>query len=146
MAVLDEAATAGKVITCKGESLRCRIQTTAQLPHATICRNSCFFIRRCSFLKCSAAWLVARICRHSFRLGRSLTVGGLSAAAIAWGPKQPLSVEDVQVEPPQAGEVRVKITHTALCHTDAYTLDGLVRISCANNVFSLLFRDGIALH
>lgn len=25
----------------------------------------------------------------------------------------------------QAGEVRIKITATALCHTDAYTLDGL---------------------
>lgn len=26
--------------------------------------------------------------------------------------------------PPQKGEVRIKITHTAICHTDAYTLDG----------------------
>lgn len=45
-------------------------------------------------------------------------------AAVAWEAKQPLSVEDVQVAPPQAGEVRIKITHTALCHTDAYTLGG----------------------
>jgi len=45
-------------------------------------------------------------------------------AAIAWEAKKPLTVEDVQVAPPQAGEVRIKITHTALCHTDAYTLDG----------------------
>ena len=28
------------------------------------------------------------------------------------------------VAPPQAGEVRIKITHTALCHTDAFTLSG----------------------
>lgn len=28
------------------------------------------------------------------------------------------------VDPPQAGEVRIKIAATALCHTDAYTLDG----------------------
>lgn len=48
-------------------------------------------------------------------------------AAIAWEAKKPLTVEDVQVAPPQAGEVRIKITHTALCHTDAYTLDGHVR-------------------
>ena len=27
----------------------------------------------------------------------------------------------------QAGEVRIKITHTALCHTDSYTLSGQVR-------------------
>ena len=29
-----------------------------------------------------------------------------------------------QVDPPQAGEVRVKLTACALCHTDAYTLGG----------------------
>eukprot|EP00270_Netrium_digitus_P014742 TRINITY_DN507_c0_g1_i2.p1 TRINITY_DN507_c0_g1~~TRINITY_DN507_c0_g1_i2.p1 ORF type:complete len:400 (+),score=81.02 TRINITY_DN507_c0_g1_i2:52-1200(+) len=46
-------------------------------------------------------------------------------AAVAWEAKKPLSVEEVEVAPPQAGEVRIRITHTALCHTDAYTLDGL---------------------
>lgn len=45
-------------------------------------------------------------------------------AAVAWEPKKPLTVEEVEVEPPHAGEVRIKITHTALCHTDAYTLGG----------------------
>lgn len=46
-------------------------------------------------------------------------------AAIAWGPKQPLQVDTVLIDPPKAGEVRIKIVATALCHTDAYTLDGL---------------------
>lgn len=45
-------------------------------------------------------------------------------AAIAWGPKQPLSVEEVDVMPPQAGEVRVRIVATGVCHTDAFTLSG----------------------
>lgn len=27
--------------------------------------------------------------------------------------------------PPKAGEVRIKIVATGVCHTDAYTLDGL---------------------
>eukprot|EP00850_Spirogloea_muscicola_P000527 SM000002S05607 [mRNA] locus=s2:1177811:1180595:- [translate_table: standard] len=45
-------------------------------------------------------------------------------AAVAWEAGKPLSVEDVELEPPQAGEVRVRITHSALCHTDAYTLGG----------------------
>jgi S-(hydroxymethyl)glutathione dehydrogenase/alcohol dehydrogenase len=45
-------------------------------------------------------------------------------AAVAWEAQKPLIVQDVQVDPPQAGEVRIKITHTALCHTDSYTLDG----------------------
>jgi threonine dehydrogenase-like Zn-dependent dehydrogenase len=31
----------------------------------------------------------------------------------------------VVVDPPQAGEVRVRVVATALCHTDSYTLDGL---------------------
>lgn len=46
-------------------------------------------------------------------------------AAVAWGPNKPLEVCTVTVSPPGPGEVRVKIVATALCHTDAYTLDGL---------------------
>lgn len=45
-------------------------------------------------------------------------------AAVAWAPKQPLSVETIEVAPPGNGEVRIKITATGVCHTDAYTLGG----------------------
>jgi len=45
-------------------------------------------------------------------------------AAVAWEPKMPLSLETIEVDPPKAGEVRVKILATGVCHTDAYTLDG----------------------
>ncbi|KAK9744635.1 Zinc-binding dehydrogenase [Popillia japonica] len=45
-------------------------------------------------------------------------------AAVAWEPKQPLSYEEVEVAPPKAHEVRIKILYTAVCHTDAYTLSG----------------------
>ncbi len=45
-------------------------------------------------------------------------------AVIAWGQKQPLSVEEVEVAPPKAGEVRIKILGTGVCHTDSYTLSG----------------------
>jgi len=45
-------------------------------------------------------------------------------AVVAHGPKAPLVVEDIIVAPPRAGEVRVKITHSAVCHTDLYTLGG----------------------
>lgn len=41
----------------------------------------------------------------------------LVQAAVAWGPGQPLSVEDVQVAPPKAHEVRIKVLHTGVCHT-----------------------------
>ncbi len=45
-------------------------------------------------------------------------------AAIAWGPNQPLSIEEIDVMPPKAGEVLVKIIATGVCHTDAFTLSG----------------------
>jgi S-(hydroxymethyl)glutathione dehydrogenase/alcohol dehydrogenase len=47
-----------------------------------------------------------------------------SKAAIAWGPNQPLSVEEVDVMPPQKGEVLVRIIASGVCHTDAFTLSG----------------------
>ena len=47
-----------------------------------------------------------------------------SRAAVAFGPGQPLQIVDIDVEPPRAGEVLVKITHTGVCHTDAFTLSG----------------------
>jgi S-(hydroxymethyl)glutathione dehydrogenase / alcohol dehydrogenase len=35
-------------------------------------------------------------------------------AAVAWAPKEPLSIEEIQVEPPKYGEVRVKIVATGV--------------------------------
>lgn len=45
-------------------------------------------------------------------------------AAVAWAPGQPLSIEEVDLMPPQKGEVLVRIVATGVCHTDAYTLSG----------------------
>jgi S-(hydroxymethyl)glutathione dehydrogenase / alcohol dehydrogenase len=45
-------------------------------------------------------------------------------AAIAYEAGKPLSIETVQLEGPQAGEVMVEIKATGVCHTDAYTLSG----------------------
>eukprot|EP00929_Paragymnodinium_shiwhaense_P009925 TRINITY_DN114343_c0_g1_i1.p1 TRINITY_DN114343_c0_g1~~TRINITY_DN114343_c0_g1_i1.p1 ORF type:complete len:695 (-),score=186.05 TRINITY_DN114343_c0_g1_i1:374-2458(-) len=45
-------------------------------------------------------------------------------AAVAFEAKKPLQVVKVKVAPPQKGEVRIKHVAVALCHTDAYTLDG----------------------
>lgn len=47
-----------------------------------------------------------------------------SKAAIAWGPNQPLSVEEVDVMLPKKGEVLIKILASGVCHTDAFTLSG----------------------
>ncbi|XP_072164916.1 alcohol dehydrogenase class-3-like [Diadema setosum] len=45
-------------------------------------------------------------------------------AAVAWEPKKELTIETVEVAPPRAGEVRIKVVATGVCHTDAYTLSG----------------------
>lgn len=47
-----------------------------------------------------------------------------SKAAIAWGPNQPLSIEEVDVMLPRKGEVLVRIVASGVCHTDAFTLSG----------------------
>ena len=45
-------------------------------------------------------------------------------AAVAWEANKPLSIEEVDLEKPKAGEVLVKLKATGVCHTDAYTLSG----------------------
>lgn len=42
----------------------------------------------------------------------------INAAAVAWEAGKPLVIEEIEVAPPQAGEVRLKILFTSLCHTD----------------------------
>ncbi len=46
-------------------------------------------------------------------------------AAVAFAPKQPLEIVELDLDGPRAGEVLVEIMATGICHTDAYTLDGL---------------------
>lgn len=41
-------------------------------------------------------------------------------AAVSWEAGKPLVIEEVEVAPPQANEVRIKILFTSLCHTDVY--------------------------
>jgi len=45
-------------------------------------------------------------------------------AAIAWKAGEPLSIAEVDLEGPRAGEVLVEIKATGICHTDYYTLSG----------------------
>src|SRR5271163_3051159 len=46
-------------------------------------------------------------------------------AAVAFEAKKPLEIVELDLEGPKAGEVLVEIKATGICHTDAYTLDGL---------------------
>ena len=45
-------------------------------------------------------------------------------AAVAFEAGKPLSIVELDLEPPRKGEVLVRITHTGVCHTDAFTLSG----------------------
>jgi len=45
-------------------------------------------------------------------------------AAVAWKAGAPLTIETVDLQGPQAGEVLVEIKATGICHTDWYTLSG----------------------
>lgn len=47
-----------------------------------------------------------------------------SRAAVAFGPGKPLEIVEIDVAPPRQGEVLIRITHTGVCHTDAFTLSG----------------------
>ena len=47
-----------------------------------------------------------------------------SRAAVAFAAGQPLQIVEIDVAPPRKGEVLVKISHTGVCHTDAFTLSG----------------------
>src|SRR6266702_4641373 len=43
-------------------------------------------------------------------------------AAIAWKAGAPLTIEEVDLEGPRAGEVLIEVKATGICHTDYYTL------------------------
>ncbi len=47
-----------------------------------------------------------------------------SRAAVAFEAGKPLSIEQVDVQGPKAGEVLVRMVATGVCHTDAFTLSG----------------------
>ena len=45
-------------------------------------------------------------------------------AAVAWEARKPLVIETVEVAPPKAGEVRIKMVATGVCHSDDTILAG----------------------
>ncbi|MBQ74791.1 MAG: S-(hydroxymethyl)glutathione dehydrogenase/class III alcohol dehydrogenase [Gammaproteobacteria bacterium] len=47
-----------------------------------------------------------------------------SRAAVAWEAGKSLTIEEVEVAGPKAGEVLVRMVATGVCHTDAFTLSG----------------------
>ena len=47
-----------------------------------------------------------------------------SRAAVAWEAGKPLTIEEIDVTGPKAGEVLIRTIATGVCHTDAFTLSG----------------------
>jgi S-(hydroxymethyl)glutathione dehydrogenase / alcohol dehydrogenase len=45
-------------------------------------------------------------------------------AAVLWNQGQPLSVEPVELAPPQAGEVLVEVKAAGVCHSDLHAISG----------------------
>ena len=45
-------------------------------------------------------------------------------AAVAYGGRKPLVVEEVELEGPREGEVLVEIRASGVCHTDEFTRSG----------------------
>lgn len=62
-------------------------------------------------------------------------------AAVCWGLGKPVTVEEIQVDPPKAKEVRVKMLCSSVCHTDISSLKGF-----PHNQFPLaLGHEGIGV-
>ncbi|XP_030169249.1 alcohol dehydrogenase 1-like [Lynx canadensis] len=50
-------------------------------------------------------------------------------AAIAWKTGSTLAIEEVQVDPPKAREVRIKMISTGICGTDDHAVKGLLSVN-----------------
>nr|XP_020658589.1 alcohol dehydrogenase 1B-like [Pogona vitticeps] len=48
-------------------------------------------------------------------------------AAVVWEPKKPISIVEIEVAPPKAHEVRVKILATGICRTDDHIVSGSIK-------------------
>lgn len=47
-------------------------------------------------------------------------------AAVAWEPNKPLTIEEIEVAPPKAHEVRIKIISSGICGSDNSALNGII--------------------
>lgn len=45
-------------------------------------------------------------------------------AAVSYEPKKPLVIEELEIDEPRSGEVRVKMTAVGLCHSDYHVMAG----------------------
>ncbi|XP_069486624.1 alcohol dehydrogenase 1-like [Ambystoma mexicanum] len=48
-------------------------------------------------------------------------------AAVAWGPGQPFVIEEIEVAPPKAHEIRIKIEASGICRSDDHVIQGTIK-------------------
>ena len=49
-------------------------------------------------------------------------------AAVLYEPNTPLVIEDLHIDPPKAGEVKVKVAANGACHSDLHVMTGDMRM------------------
>ena len=57
-------------------------------------------------------------------------------AVVCWGAGEGMKVEDVEVDPPKASEVRIKMIYASVCHSDVTLMTGYPVVI---NVYYFLF-------
>uniref|UniRef100_A0ABM5GK12 alcohol dehydrogenase n=1 Tax=Pogona vitticeps TaxID=103695 RepID=A0ABM5GK12_9SAUR len=50
-------------------------------------------------------------------------------AAVVWEPKKPFSIVEIEVAPPKAHEVRIKILASGICRSDDHVLSGALKVN-----------------
>lgn len=61
------------------------------------------------------------------------------AAAVVRKSGEPLQVEEIQVDPPKAGEARIKMLCASMCHTDILCCNGLPVVRIQTNFLSYVY-------
>src|SRR2546430_16893493 len=49
-------------------------------------------------------------------------------AAVLYEPRKPLVIENLRLDPPKAGEVRVRVAANGVCHSDLHVMTGDMRM------------------
>ncbi|KAM9329526.1 alcohol dehydrogenase 1-like [Gastrophryne carolinensis] len=64
--------------------------------------------------------------RQADRDGQSQQQVMKCKAAVAWAPKQPFVIEEIEVQPPKENEVRIKMVSTGICRSDDHAVEGIL--------------------
>lgn len=131
-------STAGQVIRCKGDDKLSSLlpypnnynSSLIPLSPTYIWSNIPLFLVWVTLISFFTTFII-----HAIALNSVVLI----VAAVAWEAGKPLSIEEVEVAPPQKHEVRIKILFTALCHTDVYYWECKVWLYDIMDITTLIF-------